>query len=387
MIELLERGRQEIPRTPEQFGPIAPSIPLDHLEADAPFVPPYLGIDHRRHPTASNDESAQYWEQLRPRVLTPEYRNATNRTAVVIGESSLIAALPDISEDTIILLDKSQDMVTYMSWYVQMLREAGDIQEWGEQLLNTKGQNFRPFDANPKYYAEGALDQAFEWQEAGRAHPYIEEGLFEKVQVLAREKAIIPWRGDITSRKDMMNLGRVLKANGANVTLINLTNVPGCDLSFSDASEFADSLDLLPVTDNAPILTTSRRPMFDFAKDRISQVVQATGPFFGTENLRNFGGSTGDGLSGGTILQRDYIYPDRVRKMEKELSKAEMLGILALELIGQLAEESIQGNGQPTFAGIVEMTPDGMIPIDLKDAPPEVLEALRDIVKGTNLGL
>ncbi len=41
-----------------------------------------------------------------------------------------MAALPYIAEDTIIVLDKSEEMVRYMQLYVNALRHTSNLQGW-----------------------------------------------------------------------------------------------------------------------------------------------------------------------------------------------------------------------------------------------------------------
>jgi len=82
---------------------------------------------------------------------------------------------------------------------------------------------------------------------------------------------------------------------------------------FKTAAEYADILRNLPVTPNAPILTTSRsgkpssHPVAQIANsDTGYGIVQATGPFFGLDNLAKVGGVLYGRNARGAAVMRQY---------------------------------------------------------------------------------
>lgn len=270
----LERSSQEVPRT-AHTDEVGFSRPLHDLAEAAPPVLPHYNLVLVDHPF-SNDDSASYFEQTLARANTPEFQEASNRVAVLVGESALMASLPLIPEETIILLDKSPDMTSYLSRYVAALRNSSHIGEWAEKagIINIQDpEQVRATD-------ELAL-LAGDWIGQGYSHPAMDVEYFKKSRELACEKAIIPWTADMASPADMQRLGEALRQRNANVTMVNMTNLLDVYNGHTPAEKFVDGLDQLPVTANAPILTTNTMPKF-----MGSRITEATGPFFGVNNLR-----------------------------------------------------------------------------------------------------
>ncbi len=228
----------------------------------------------------SNDDLAVTFDRVQSRELMPEYEQAENRAAILIGESALMAAIRYIPEEVILMLDKSPKMIAYMAKYVTTLRTSESIEEWYEKM---------GFNSVPSWRKDAITERAGYWQLAGLGHPALSADAFAEASELARQKTIVPWQGDIANSRDMSRLGRVLRAYRASVTLLNLTNVLCCESRFRFAHEAADRLAHLPVIPGAPILTTtgtSRPPDKDFP------ITHPAGLFLGLEDLREHGGIT-----------------------------------------------------------------------------------------------
>ena len=301
----IEICRQSVPvMGPEINGPINPgeSEPLHQLAEHAPYLPDReYDPGAVRHPF-SNDESAQYFDQTQARTLTGEYQEAGNRTALVIGESSLSSSIRYIPEDTIVIVDNELEMCLFMRQYVEGLHKASNLAEWQDFMgLNRPGF----MDRHGERFSS-IINQLHEWEENGYAHGLLggSEDAFQAAKKAADEKAIIPWHADITDEKQMKQLAAALDAHGATITMMNLSNALTYDQrKFKDTSEYADVLGCLPVTASAPILTTSfnvKYPMRD------TTIVEATGPFFGLDNLAEHGGSTKEDAPG-PIAERQYL--------------------------------------------------------------------------------
>src|SRR5580698_5575672 len=142
----IEVSSQEIPLTPDRISELAPSVPLHHLVALAPAYSDGVSMEETKY-SFSNDESAAYFDQIQARTALPEYREAANRTAVVIGESSLMAALPFIAEDTIVVVDKSSNMCAFMGRYIDALRQARTLEGWRAELGIGADQESRAVDS------------------------------------------------------------------------------------------------------------------------------------------------------------------------------------------------------------------------------------------------
>jgi hypothetical protein len=375
----LEKSSQEIPRTPEHERPFAPSMPLHGLEDKAPLVNTYFDFDVVRHPF-SNDESAAYWDQLRARTLTTEYREAANRTAVVVGESSLMAALPFIAEETVVVVDKSPDMIAYLDKYINALREAKTIEEWGD-LMGFRGSK-RGTSAG--YAVLGLESQTEEWHSSGYIHPVDSEELYNKAHLLARQKAIIPWNADITKRRDMNRLGNSLKDMGANVTLLNLTNVMGCSYAFDDTRGFAKRLGALPVTPNVPIMTTSTITKIDPPNPMVSgYIVEATGPFFGLDNLKDHGGKINSRKIGSAYM-RQYYHERSLREAKAdELVIGLVDGIMAAVAQVEFIEDSDRHTPQGFQIHEIVSLGDGEEAkiIKAEELSPELQAILKDLLR------
>jgi hypothetical protein len=302
----LETSSQQLPSLAETVPPLAPSQPLHGLAEAAWQLDHSLCIPENIPFPFSNDEcTAPYVKQLSVREQSPDYRTATNRVALLIGESALAANLADIPEDTIVLFDKSPDMCTYMGeTYVQQLREAASARAWRQSVLR----------GAPERYYRLFAGQLVEWRGKGYEHPLSKQArpeTFLAAQQAAREKAIIPWFGDITEPLDLQILGDALRAQNATVTFMNLSNViPACH-KFDTAQACADALGQLPVSRYAPILTTqlhARKPqnaLEERERLRGRSKAEATGPFFGLANLAT-GGLVWSRNNPGSVNKRQY---------------------------------------------------------------------------------
>lgn len=257
----------------------------------------------------SNDDSIDAFRDAMDRTETEDYQQATNRTAVIIGESALATNIQHIKEETIVLLDSSVPMVQHMTNYVDLLRDARDATAWKWQI----GVGNNKLDSQSQARYGNMLREQIEWWERSKEpHALRTPSMFKAAQTLAREKAIIPWHGDITSDEDMARLGIALRKLDATVTLLNLSNVipfTACAPrlpSFPTAAGYADKLTHLPTVPNVPILTTS---LTSYSGGRI---VESTGPFSGLDDLRDSGG---DSTSGPVAIRPSRnIYPNIPRQ-------------------------------------------------------------------------
>lgn len=356
----------------EEAAMLAPSVPLYGLADHAPDI---SGAGVEPDYPLSNDESASYFDQARARVALPEYQEATNRTAVVIGESALMATLQFIPEETIVVLDSSAEMCNFMDRYVDTLREAETRIEWGEMMGVFEGKD------NPSDYALSlamrSMQQIREWVTTGYPHPLNSDELFHQARQLALQKAIIPWHGDITSRLDMHKLGKTLRAHDATVTMMNLTNVIAYGQDFPDASGYAKLLGALPITPNAPILTTTTRSKPNAPLD--SRIVEATGPFFGLENLRQHGGRT-KAPNRGSVAERQVERPDD-RPLVNGLGGLFLLAMIAEDIQRMGGRDALRERGFSSADSIiVALSHEGIEEIKVEDLPPEIRHALRDIM-------
>lgn len=305
-----EISQQDIPLENGVRPDTAPSRPLHELASWAPAYPEAC-IHENVGYTISNDESARYYDQLQLRTLTPDYLEATNRVAVLVGESSLASALPMIPEETIILLDQSPEMASFMAEYLACLQEADTIEDW-YAMMDLRSPI--PWSAEDMT-RDRIEDQAYDWQEEGYRHAFKNEEAFQQAKQLARAKAIIPWVGDITRDSDMGYLGEALRSNDAHVTLINLTNVLAVNRDYGLASSYVATLRNLPVTDTAPIMLTGISSKYPGTRQ--SNIVKATGPFFGLDNLAEHGGLTTPRIVGsGASVERQYADGPELQPIE-----------------------------------------------------------------------
>jgi hypothetical protein len=298
-----------------EYREFAPSLPLHQLEgqapplADRPFQHRLVGFHY------ANDESAVYWQQLAARVGSAEYQAATNRTALLVGESSLVSALPYIMENTVILVDANPQACMYMQRYVDALRTEPDIESWHRRMAG----HFNP-DHNgdtDSVYRDRIRDiklrrQIKQWQDAGLAHGLDDEEAYQLSSRLARQKAIIPWRVHLQDRPEVRSLAQVLRGHRATITLANLTNV----VDYLKPGSEPLALDELPATEHVPIMASSMMAITRTIREILqalnaqeqgqdsqepaakdsqtpfgpTYLVGATGPFFGVGNFAEQGG-------------------------------------------------------------------------------------------------
>jgi hypothetical protein len=301
--------------TPHETSVGLPGVnaPLHELALDAPVLADTKPKLSQVGCPFSNDDAARYFEQTQARTLTPEYIEANNRTALLVGESALASAIRFIPEDTIILLDSSREMCIYMGAYVKNLREASSIQDWAKRMgLAPNRLTARLKSPVFDHYYRKLTAQIITWERDGFSHAFSDEATFKEAQELARQKAIIPWHANITNGYDMSDLSEALNKHGASITMMNLTNVLPYDETFRDSSSYAAMLSELPVTPNAPILTTSVFPQLDeflngsLVENAQLRIVPTTGPFFGLANLAEAGGCRDD-VDWGSIAVRNVV--------------------------------------------------------------------------------
>lgn len=253
--------------------------PLFDLGEDAPSLNLIYQPEKVVFPFSNDECSAPYFEQLQVRTETAEYQEATNRVAIVIGESGLAANLRFIPEETIVVLNDSSDMCDFMKDYVKGLRTLQSPQEWSRYIL----------ERGPKSGRLELANQILEWATAKYSHPATNNEAFEIAKAKAKEKVIIPWRADITDFLQMERLGDALKSRDATVTMMNLTNVLPFIDNLENAWQCAALFSALPLSREAPILTTSlgpenKNPTNADLVEGLRPNIQ-TGPFFGRDNL------------------------------------------------------------------------------------------------------
>lgn len=303
MFRGIEVSQQAIPRVEAFDGLPAISMPLHDLVDDAPPLAATYNPNDIEY-AFSNDESAHYFDETRVRASTPEYRQASNRVAIVVGESALMSTLPLIPEETIIVVDQSEDMCSFMHDYVASLRTAETINDWGKAMgLIENDNHVHAYNQMRK----GFVGQSGEWRNTGYSHALDNPDVYRQAHQLARQKAIIPWHADIADPHDMAALGKALRDRDAHVTFVNITNVPSVYAIPGDSAGWANRLDQLPMTSHAPILATANHPKegIDPSDPNVTRITEALGPFFGTQNLRQYGGLS-VGFVQGSLYSRQY---------------------------------------------------------------------------------
>ncbi len=277
-----------------------PTAPEDLLQMPNRFYAPL-------HPF-SNDQSAPYFVQTYARQATHDFQRSPNRVALLIGESSLAPALPFIPEDTILLVDSCADINFYMARYVAALRTLPNAASWQEYMFQNQAPNYAKLER-----------QISHWEAAGATHPLASQdtdATYQKAQALARQKAIIPYNLDITDARELQILGDMLRAHGATLTFMNLSNAIVYRDNFSKGSPYrgvacAELLaQTLPVSPEAPILATSQLQLAaESEEDKIGwSLLGATGPFFGLANLALSGAAIGD-TNRSSVECRQYVSP------------------------------------------------------------------------------
>ncbi len=265
---------------------------LHALSAYAPTAPTNILPGRVMFPF-SNDDSIDSFKQALSRVETDEYAGTKNPVAVLIGESALSTQIHTIPEPTIILLDNEAQMAHHMASYVEALEMSPTPTTWAWNIGIGNNAVLSPQVQNR--YRRQLAEQMQWWEHNETPHALADLDVYRSSQEKLTQKAIIPWTGDITSRSDMEALGTALRKLDATVTLLNISNVipfsasASSELpeirSFPTAAGYADVLAELPMLENTPILTTSRKRVSS------SDIVASTGPFYGLDQLREGGDS------------------------------------------------------------------------------------------------
>lgn len=294
---VIEISHQILPAEDEESLTPAPSRALHELQDLAPAISKAWRPGQSVAYPFSNDESAIYFAQTASRTATYEYRTASNRTALLVGESSLAAALPHIPEDTVLIVDKDPAFCFYMQQYIEALRFSPDIQTWTLEMAKRLGEDTEGGAAALEYAKQlKGLDyhrQVRQWQRAGLAHGLGNDENYSQARRLAHDKAIIVWEANIKSADDMRSLARALAEHEATVTMANLTNALSWPCT-AEGKELPVALEDIPMTAHAPILITAATAFpREYSEElkgqgdprRETYLIPATGPFFGLQNL------------------------------------------------------------------------------------------------------
>lgn len=319
----LEVSTQQLASQPNTEVSLAPSRPLHELVADAPGVP-WPEEAWITFPFANDECTAPYFKQLQARVETPGYQSASNRVALLVGESALAANLQYIPEETIILADRSSSMLLFMARYIDALRSMATPEEWMKEMAIDEAALLSK-SPHIAHMRSQALAQIKTWRTAGYASPFVDPAAYSEASYIARRKAIIPWCADIKSAQDVAQLGNVLRTYNATVTMMNLTNVMPFASDLATAEEGAEVLAHLPVTDEAPILTTTPgQPdpgkSWWHVSDTTIFPLEMTGPFFGLKNLAEAGGNI-TLAPYGPLVQRRYATAEELGIAEEPLAE------------------------------------------------------------------
>jgi hypothetical protein len=309
----IETSSRHIPLTEESLGTLVEARPLYDLADRAPQLPNRPYRPRRIVFAFSNDELGASLPSLQARTLLPEYRAASNRVALLVGESSLTSSIRYMPEDTIIFVDENPDMCLYMERYVANMLEASSPIDWISRMALNDNNFMRGKEG---YFARQLIAQVDEWKEAGTIHAMSNANEFKAAQQALSKKTFIPWRGNLLNSTHMNDLAQALNSRGASITFMNLTNVVPY-VGARTSNRFVQKINMLPITPNAPILTTnvsSRYPR-DFQElikvilGKGIPIAQATGPFFGLESLANDGGRLVPPALG-AIMLRGYTQVD-----------------------------------------------------------------------------
>lgn len=312
----VEKVDQVLPVHTPYDGESAPSVPLHSLVDLAPEIPESPYMPHGVYFPFSNDESPLYFQQLVARTQTAEYQQATNRVALIVGESSLASAVQFIPEDTIVVLDSSDEMCVYIRDYVDSISNANTLSDWKELMGFNRPEFVKGImNGDLERYAQKLFEQVDEWEDAGIKHALYDENAFAAAKAALAGKVVIPWHADIADKQAIAGLAEALRSHDATITMANLTNVIPYDRTFNETSDYVDILSQLPFTPYAPIMATntSGKALLtkeDVLKDLVNpdHIVQATGPFFGLDNLATGGKIRSGWISRrpGTISARQY---------------------------------------------------------------------------------
>jgi hypothetical protein len=244
----------------------------------------------------SNDDAYGSLKAALKRTETKEYRQAKLPVALLVGEAALAASLAHglLPEPGIISLDNQPRMVEHMRRYAEILRFGETADSW-RHIMGMDDHHTLSTD-DQELYARHLKRQVELWESQGHAHPLGDQSAaYDAASDAVGEKTIIPWLADIARPADVAYLGEQLREAGATVTLLYLSNaIPYSSMtqgapSFPTAAGYAELLSQLPITPNAPIITTSGYPTL------LGNIAMATGPFWGLDDLANRGGNSQHG--------------------------------------------------------------------------------------------
>lgn len=286
----IEYSNQSVPlqavQVPLEERALSRNMPLFDLEAEMrPAIP--VGDKHDTwntvFPLSNDSNSGPMYRALRVRETSPDYQRTAHPVALIVGEGSLAAALPYIPEPTILMIDQQPTFLRYMQRYIARLRTTRLLGDFKYELgLGNIGYL--------------VVDHMLNWDNQDDEHPLKSQEAFRRSAELARRKAIVPYRIDLTDAGQVRDLGELLRRYGATVTFMNLTNVAGYMENFGSARHLHHNLSHLPVTETAPIMTTTSTvsPGSSRYGNGDSENMPQTGPFWGLRNLREAGDTITD---------------------------------------------------------------------------------------------
>jgi hypothetical protein len=227
----------------------------------------------------ANDEVAASYLEAAYRANNEIFQVTPHRVALVVGEAALVAALPYIPEESIIVADYSKNMVWYMSQYIKHLRYSRTATDWRERMA----ESYDGFtDAGTPFNLQEVWDaQVEDWELENVTHPFRDHREFVRVQQVAREKAIMPLHTDLGSQRSMQHLSKLLRCGRMTLTFMNHTNV-------LEANPLADDmlgpLHQLPFAADVPILTSACAAPHQPGKEHLG-LLGAYGPFYGLDEF------------------------------------------------------------------------------------------------------
>ena len=276
-------SHQQIPASVLEYAdPLTAREPLADFKAKAPNLLFHrYDADNVPYPFANDEFSNAFFRQLALREHTTSYQLARNPVAFLVGESALAANIHTIPEPTIVVFDRSPDMCLFMEMYVNALRDEMSAIDFAVRLCNT---------GNFNEMVDKLTLQTDKWRRRNQPHPFTDDAAFFKAKETMKNKTIVTWNGNITDDEDMSELADSLRDSDAKITFMNLTNVlPAATAQVGDL-EWIDNLRCLPMTDDAPILSTMPSES-DFNGASLAEIyrchdwMEQIGPHFGLHNF------------------------------------------------------------------------------------------------------
>ena len=205
--------------------------------------------EHAASSKASHTNYIHFLDALSQSTTEPGHRP---RIGILVGESSLLASAPELARhcDIILLIDCDPMLLHSLLIRMTSIQECQNLSD--EDEFNQTNHEFMYSISNasvPKEQISWSIRNGSRRAKEGlnKYHPFSSEERLIKVKNSLRQLIVIPVFCNLFYEKHMLSLSQIIRSNGADINVMNLSNAMEYDKDFYPVQEFT-FIDGRPVT-------------------------------------------------------------------------------------------------------------------------------------------